>query len=77
MPKNNNKVCGFCGRPSAHTTGLNISGRFVEFCEDCLDLCCEIADAYEVTLLAEDEAGLLPAEEIGISPEDLEETEEE
>ena len=68
MPKNNNKVCGFCGRPSAHTTGLNVSGRFVEFCEDCLDLCCEIADAYEVTLLAEEETGLLPAEEIGISP---------
>jgi ATP-dependent Clp protease ATP-binding subunit ClpX len=67
MPNHNNKVCGFCGRPSAHTTGLNVSGRFVEFCEDCLDLCTEIADAYEATLIEED-IGLLPAEEADLLP---------
>ena len=71
MPNQNNKVCGFCGRPSAHTTRLDISGRLVEFCEDCLDLCCEIADAYELTLSPAEENGLLPAEEVGvILPED-------
>ena len=65
MPNQNNKVCGFCGRPSAHTTRLEISGRLVDFCEDCLDLCCEIADAYELTLSPAEETGLLPAEEVG------------
>ncbi len=71
MPNQNNKVCGFCGRPSAHTTRLDISGRLVDFCDDCLDLCCEIADAYELSLSPAEETGLLPAEEVGgILPEE-------
>ncbi len=71
MPNQNNKVCGFCGRPSAHTTRLDVSGRLVDFCDDCIDLCCEIADAYEVTLSPGTETDLVAAEEAGeLLPED-------
>lgn len=60
MENNNMKVCGFCGRPCAHTTKLEISGRFIDFCNNCLELCCEIVDAYEMAFESEEE--LLPAE---------------
>ncbi len=57
MEEKKSKVCAFCGRPCAHTTKLNISGRMLDFCDDCIDICCEIVDAYE-----ESEAANLPAE---------------
>ena len=49
MEDSNSKVCSFCGRPCAHTISLNISGRLLDFCDNCIDICCEIVDAYEET----------------------------
>ena len=39
-------ICGFCGRPSANVTTLSIHGNHIDFCDECLNLCCEIADEY-------------------------------
>ncbi len=60
MENQNSKVCGFCGRPCTHTISLNISGRLVDFCDNCIDICCEIVDAYESTF---EEAETLPVKE--------------
>ncbi len=43
-------ICGFCGRPSAHVTPLSIGGNWIDFCDECLSLCCEISDEYEASL---------------------------
>lgn len=50
MESNHTKLCGFCGRPCSNTISLTISGRLVEFCDNCIDLCCEIADAYDASV---------------------------
>ena len=58
------KICGFCGRPSSNLTTLYISGNHIDFCDECLSLCCEISDEYEASLetsveVAEDKGSLL------------------
>ncbi len=40
------KICGFCGRPSANLTTLSIQGNHIDFCDECISLCCEISDEY-------------------------------
>ncbi len=40
------KICGFCGRPSSHLTNLSIQGNHIDFCDECLTLCCEISEEY-------------------------------
>ncbi len=67
MEEKNGKVCAFCGRPCSHTTRLNVSGRMLDFCDDCIDICCEIVDAYEeyeAENLPADAADGLPAESV-------------
>ena len=49
MP-NNRKICNFCGRAASNITTLNIDGNPVDFCDDCIDLCCQISDVYNSTL---------------------------
>lgn len=49
-----NKICGFCGRPTDHVTTLGIEGNRIDFCDECLSLCCEIAAEYEETLASGD-----------------------
>ena len=44
------KICGFCGRPSLHVTTLPIEGNRIDFCDECLTLCCEISEEYNATL---------------------------
>ena len=44
------KICGFCGRPSLHVTTLPIGGNRIDFCDECLTLCCEISEEYNATL---------------------------
>lgn len=46
----NKKICGFCGRPSLHVTTLPIEGNRIDFCDECLTLCCEISEEYNATL---------------------------
>ncbi|MBR0231410.1 MAG: ATP-dependent Clp protease ATP-binding subunit ClpX [Clostridia bacterium] len=41
------KVCGFCGRPANRLTVLDVGGSRVGFCDECIVLCCDIADAFE------------------------------
>ncbi len=53
-------ICGFCGRAATHTTTLSIEGNHIDFCDDCLTLCCEISEEYNATL-AEPET-VVPAE---------------
>ncbi len=43
-------ICGFCGRPSLHVTTLPIAGNRIDFCDECLTLCCEISEEYNATL---------------------------
>ncbi len=43
-------ICGFCGRPSSHLTTLYIAGNHVDFCDECLTLCCEISEEYNASL---------------------------
>ncbi len=43
-------ICGFCGRPSNRLTTLYIEGNHIDFCDECLTLCCEISDEYNATL---------------------------
>ena len=45
------KICGFCGRPSAHLTTLYIEGNHIDFCDECLTLCCEISEEYNASLV--------------------------
>lgn len=40
-------ICGFCGRTSSHVTTLSIHGNHIDFCDECLTLCCEIAEEYD------------------------------
>ncbi len=51
--ENSTTVCGFCGRVCSHTTALQIADRMISFCDNCLEICCQIADAYEESLPAE------------------------
>ena len=44
---NKPRICGFCGRPADFLTPLVIGDKTVGFCDDCLDLCCNIAYEYE------------------------------
>ncbi len=44
-------ICGFCGRPSSHLKTLYISGNHVDFCDECLSLCCEISEVYNESLV--------------------------
>ncbi len=46
MSENKKSVCGFCGRPSAHLTPLPIHGNYIDFCDECIMLCCDISDEY-------------------------------
>jgi len=48
-----NRICGFCGRPADHVTTLGIEGNRIDFCDECLSLCCEIAEEYDAMLAAE------------------------
>ncbi len=43
-------ICGFCGRPTSHVTTLSIEGNHIDFCDDCLTLCCEISEEYNASL---------------------------
>ena len=43
-------ICGFCGRPSSHLTTLYIEGNHIDFCDECLTLCCEISEEYNASL---------------------------
>lgn len=48
---NNNKTkganCAFCGRVTEHPIKLNIEGRDMDFCDECVSICLSIADSYE------------------------------
>ncbi len=46
MTDNKKSICGLCGRPTNRVTTLSISGNYIDFCDECLSLCCEISDAY-------------------------------
>lgn len=46
-----NKICGFCGRTSSHLTNLYIEGNHIDFCDECLTLCCEISEEYNASLV--------------------------
>ena len=48
-------ICGFCGRPSSHLTTLYIEGNHIDFCDECLTLCCEISEEYNASLEAPNE----------------------
>ena len=43
-------ICGFCGRPSSRLTTLYIEGNHIDFCDECLTLCCEISEEYNASL---------------------------
>ncbi len=43
-------ICGFCGRPTTHVTNLSIEGNHIDFCDECLTLCCEISEEYNASL---------------------------
>ncbi|MBE6692735.1 MAG: ATP-dependent Clp protease ATP-binding subunit ClpX [Ruminococcaceae bacterium] len=43
-------ICGFCGRPSSRVTTLYIEGNHIDFCDECLHLCCEISEEYNASL---------------------------
>lgn len=50
---NNNKpgdVCAFCSRPSDDLVTVNVEGRKLKFCRDCIAICNEITYAYEDSL---------------------------
>ncbi len=49
-------ICGFCGRPSSHVTTLYVAGNHIDFCDECLQLCCEISDEYSASLEPVEEA---------------------
>ena len=50
------KICGFCGRPSSNLTTLTIQGNHIDFCDDCINLCCEISDVYDDHIMIEEAA---------------------
>lgn len=39
--------CAFCGRVTENPIRLNIEGRDMDFCEECVSVCLSIADGYE------------------------------
>ena len=43
-------ICGFCGRPTPRVTTLSIEGNHIDFCDECLTLCCEISEEYNASL---------------------------
>lgn len=50
---NNNKpvdVCAFCSRPSNDLVTINVEGRKMKFCRDCIAICNEITYGYEDTI---------------------------
>ena len=49
--------CDFCGRPYSELTTLNVLGRDMNLCENCIALCSEIAYEYEEKLAAGENAG--------------------
>ena len=49
--------CDFCGRPYTELTTLNVLGRDMNLCENCIALCSEIAYEYEEKLAAGENAG--------------------
>ena len=51
---NNVKICSFCGRHATHLTTLSVSGNTVDFCDDCISICCEIADNYDALMAREE-----------------------
>ncbi len=57
-------ICGFCGRPTSHVTTLSIHGNHIDFCDECLTLCCEISEEYNELFDVPEEAELVdtPAE---------------
>ncbi len=61
---NNVKICSFCGRHATHLTTLSVSGNTVDFCDDCISICCEIADNYDALMAREE----LEAEEVVDAP---------
>ncbi len=52
-------ICGFCGRPSSHLTPLSVSGNYIDFCDECISLCCEISDEYNASLVVKEEVAEL------------------
>ncbi len=50
---NNNKnsdICAFCSRPSNDLVAINVEGRKLKFCRDCIAICNEITYSYEDSL---------------------------
>lgn len=54
------KICGFCGRPASNLTTLTIQGNHVDFCDECISLCCEISDVYDDHLMIEESVAAEP-----------------
>ena len=54
-------ICGFCGRPASHVTTLSIEGNHIDFCDECITLCCEISEEYNASF-AKDEVELVDEE---------------
>ena len=48
-------ICGFCGRNTSNLTTLNVAGKSINFCDDCISICCEISDEYEASLVVAEE----------------------
>ena len=61
---NEKKICGFCGRPSAEVTRLSVHGNLIDFCDECLDLCCDISEIYAQSLATAEDAEA--AEDMGV-----------
>lgn len=55
------KICGFCGRPASHLTNLSIQGNHIDFCDECLTLCCEISEEYNELFAVKEEAETVDA----------------
>ncbi len=55
-------ICGFCGRPTSHVTTLSIHGNHIDFCDECLTLCCEISEEYNELFAINEEAELVEAD---------------
>ncbi len=48
-------ICGFCGRPASHLTTLSVAGNHINFCDECITLCCEISEEYNASLVVPEE----------------------
>ena len=51
-------ICGFCGRPSSNLTTLSIHGNHIDFCDECITLCCEISEEYDQLFASENDDAL-------------------